>query len=132
MSEIVTVHLGEGQDVSLPADIAASDDLIRKALSPFYPDVANADIRRQSKGGVDSITVIKRAGPKGADALVTINGLQAPVDLDASLTEQQIRAGLAPFFPRLDNEAYYGFESHMEQDARVITFTKKPGVIGTP
>ncbi len=68
MSDTVTVHLGEGQDVSLPADIAASDDLIRKALSPFYPDVATAQIRRESQGGVDSITVIKRAGPKGAEA----------------------------------------------------------------
>ena len=65
MSDIVTVHLGEGQDISLPADIAASDDLIRKALSPFYPDVANADIRRETKDGASVITVVKRAGPKG-------------------------------------------------------------------
>ena len=132
MSDIVTVHLGEGQDVSLPADIAASDDLIRKALSPFYPDVATAHIRRESQGGVDSITVIKRAGPKGADARVTINGLQVAVDLDPALTEQQIRARLAPWFPGLDSEACYGYESRMEQDVRVITFTRKPGVIGTP
>ncbi len=65
MSEIVMVHLGEGQDVPLPADVAASDDLIRKALSPFYPDVASADIRRETKHGVSVITVVKRAGPKG-------------------------------------------------------------------
>jgi hypothetical protein len=49
----------------LPADIAASDDLIRKALSPYYPDVANADIRRETKDGASVITVVKRAGPKG-------------------------------------------------------------------
>ena len=65
MSEIVMVHLGEGQDVPLPADIAASDDLIRKALSPFYPDVANAEIKRETKDGASVITVVKRAGPKG-------------------------------------------------------------------
>jgi len=65
MSEIVMIHLGEGQDVPLPADIAARDDLIRKALSPFYPDVANAEIRRETKDGASVITVVKRAGPKG-------------------------------------------------------------------
>ena len=132
MSDTVTVHLGEGQDVSLPADIAASDDLIRKALSPFYPDVATAQIRRESHGGVDSITVIKRAGPKGAEAWITINGFQVPVDLDSALTEQQIRVRLAPWFPGLDSETYYGCESHMEQSVRVITFTRKPGMIGAP
>ena len=57
----VIVHLNDGQDIPLPADVAASDDLIRKALAPFYPDVVNAEIRRDDKG----VTVIKRAGPKG-------------------------------------------------------------------
>ncbi len=65
MPETVMIHLGEGQDVPLPADIAASDDLIRKALSPFYPDVANAEVRRDTQDGALVITVVKRAGPKG-------------------------------------------------------------------
>ena len=55
------INLSEGQTIELPDEIAASDELIRKALAPFYPDVANAEIQRGDKG----ITVIKRAGPKG-------------------------------------------------------------------
>jgi hypothetical protein len=61
MNDTVQVHLNDGQDIPLPADIAANDDLIRKALAPFYPDVANAEIRRAD----GKITIIKRAGPKG-------------------------------------------------------------------
>ena len=62
MEETVLIHLdGEGQTIPLPASIAASDDLIRKALAPFYENVATATIRRDTKG----ITIIKRAGPKG-------------------------------------------------------------------
>lgn len=62
MSETASVMIRlEGQTIPLPADVAASDELIRKALSPFYPDVANAEIKRDDSG----ISVVKRAGPKG-------------------------------------------------------------------
>jgi hypothetical protein len=55
----------EGQTIELPADIVADDDLIRKALAPFYPAVAHAQIKREEKDGVPAITVIKRAEPNG-------------------------------------------------------------------
>ena len=57
----------EGQTIPLPADIAANDDLIRKALSPYYPDVANAEIRRETQDGAVTISIVKRAGPKGSE-----------------------------------------------------------------
>jgi hypothetical protein len=60
----MTIHL-EGQTIELPDTIAASDDLIRRALAPFYPAVAHAQIKREEKGGVPTITVIKRAEPNG-------------------------------------------------------------------
>ena len=62
MNETVNVNL-DGQTIQLPAEIAANDELIRKALAPFYENVATATIRRDTKG----ITIIKRAGPKGLD-----------------------------------------------------------------
>ena len=66
MNETVNVNL-DGQTIQLPAEIAASDDLIRKALAPFYPNVASAEIRRETKDGVTVISIIKRAGPKGVE-----------------------------------------------------------------
>ena len=58
------IHL-EGQAIDLPDNIAANDDLIRRALAPFYPAVAHAQIKRAEKDGVPTITVVKRAEPNG-------------------------------------------------------------------
>ena len=55
----------EGQDIQLPDEAAASDDLVRKALVPYFPDVANSEIRRETNDGQTTVTVVKRAGPKG-------------------------------------------------------------------
>ncbi len=62
--EKLDIHL-EGQAIELPDNIAASDDLIRRALAPFYPAVVNAQIKREQKDGAAVITVIKRAEPNG-------------------------------------------------------------------
>jgi hypothetical protein len=56
----------EGQDIPLTDEIAATDDRVRAALAPFYPDVANAEIQRKQEGEQTIITIVKRAGPKGA------------------------------------------------------------------
>jgi hypothetical protein len=55
----------DGQTIELPDDVAKDDNLIRRALAPFYPAVANAQIRREEKDGQTQITVIKRAEPLG-------------------------------------------------------------------
>jgi hypothetical protein len=65
----VNVHI-DGQTIQLPEEVAKDDELIRKALAPFYPGAATATIERSS----GKITVIKRAGPKGASETVTITG----------------------------------------------------------
>lgn len=55
----------EGQDIPLDDALAGDDNLTRKALTPFYADVANAQIKRETKDGQMIVTVVKRAGPKG-------------------------------------------------------------------
>ena len=67
---IYTVSV-EGQTIPVPEEIGASDESVKRALAPFYPEVANALITRTVKAlpdGKDShttITVVKRAGSKG-------------------------------------------------------------------
>ena len=55
----------EGQEIPIDAALAASDDLIRKALLPFYPEVGNATIGRKEENGDTIITIVKRAGSIG-------------------------------------------------------------------
>ncbi len=57
---------GDGMTIEIEDEIARSDDLLKRALSPHYPDLANALISREEKDGVLKVTVSKRAGPKGS------------------------------------------------------------------
>ena len=57
--------LVEGQTIPVPDEIGASDEAVKRALAPFYPEVANALITRVEKDGVVTINVVKRAGSKG-------------------------------------------------------------------
>jgi hypothetical protein len=63
----------DGQEFSLPDDVAAQDELVKGALAPFVPWIANAQIDRQQKEGAPVVRVIKRADWKGSsvvDALI--------------------------------------------------------------
>jgi len=55
----------EGQNIPVPEEIGASDENVKKALAPFYPDAANAMITRVTKDETVTVTVIKKAGTKG-------------------------------------------------------------------
>ena len=57
----------EGQTIQMPEEVAQTDEGLIRALSPLYPDVANAEIARKTEGGETIITVVKRPGPKGGD-----------------------------------------------------------------
>jgi hypothetical protein len=59
------------QEIPLDAETAASDDEIRLALRGCYPEIANATISRRTEGERKFITVIKRAGTKGRERVVT-------------------------------------------------------------
>ncbi len=55
----------EGQLIPVEDAIAADDELIKKALLPFYPEVGNALISRTQEDGQTVVSVLKRAGTKG-------------------------------------------------------------------
>ena len=57
----------DGQELELEETIAASDDLLRLGLAPFYPFIQNALIERKTdQDGQLVIEVVKQAGTKGA------------------------------------------------------------------
>lgn len=56
----------ENQEIPVPEDIGSSDDAVKKALAPFFPDAANALITRTTKDDTITINVVKKAGSKGA------------------------------------------------------------------
>lgn len=62
----------EGQKIPIPAEIGDSDDKVKMALTPFFPDAANAMLTRVTKGDVVTINVVKRAGAKGMNALTAL------------------------------------------------------------
>lgn len=55
----------DGQEFELDDEIAKDDETLKRALTPVYPDAANATFQRSEKNGVMTITVVKRAGTKG-------------------------------------------------------------------
>lgn len=80
----------EGQEITLPAEIAVNDEKVKQALAPYYPGAATAKIERTEKDGVVTVKVIKQAGPKGAgpqvggsilDALAGCEEKVNPVDV---------------------------------------------------
>lgn len=55
----------EGQEVPLPVSVAASDELLKTALSPHYPSIKNAQISRETRAGQMIVSIVKRAEHKG-------------------------------------------------------------------
>jgi hypothetical protein len=73
---MITVQI-DGQAFPVPPEIAAKDELLKAALAPFVPWIANAQIDRKENAerGAMVVSVIKRADWKGngnsvADALI--------------------------------------------------------------
>lgn len=70
----------EGQEIPLADEVAAFDQTLRDTLTPFYPEVATADINREEKDGVTLIRMVKKAGSKGG-----LNILQSLIESEQSL-----------------------------------------------
>ena len=60
------IHLPDNQDLEVPDEIAKDDETLRNALAPYVPDIRNAELKRTTKDGVMTVTVVKKAGPKGS------------------------------------------------------------------
>lgn len=69
-----------GQQLELPDDIAASDELVRKALAPYYPDVVNCQIKRD---GGEPFKIIKVGGTKGGTPLSFL--VSAPEEINPAV-----------------------------------------------
>ena len=89
MSTPVLVRLADSnQTVTLDLNEAdlTDDARFRTAiitqLSPFYPDIAHADIRRETTDGATHATVTKRAGTKGGSGDVLACLTASPEECD--------------------------------------------------
>jgi hypothetical protein len=67
----------EGQTIPVPEEIGVTDEMIKRALTPYYPEVANAMMTRVAIDDTTTITVVKRAGTKGSHQ---VQGLQSLID----------------------------------------------------
>ncbi len=55
----------EGQEIEIPAELAASDQILGHALTGVIPGVENGRFERKVEGEKTIITLITTAGPKG-------------------------------------------------------------------
>lgn len=70
----------EGQEITLPAEIAVDDNKVKQALAPYYPGASTAKIERTEKDGVITVKVIKQAGPKGNGILDALDACEEKVN----------------------------------------------------
>ena len=81
---MVTVHM-DGQSINLPDAVGAKDELVRAALAPFVPWIANAQIERKEQEGQTVLNIIKRADTKGSGADVLAALIAAPEELNPAV-----------------------------------------------
>jgi hypothetical protein len=125
----------EGQTFPLPEEIAATDDGVKRALAPFYPDAANALITRVQKDDVVMITVVKRAGTKGATILDLANctgGRNPAIELDEEIRRRELQGNYTPLElvelePRIDQAILDG-----EAQAKLIEQAGKRLMLSAP
>ena len=66
----------DGVEFDVKDDIARDDQRLREALTPFYPEMANAEITRSEQDGKLIVTMAKRAGTKGFSRLDVLTVLR--------------------------------------------------------
>ena len=83
-------------DISMPP--GSSDQAVKMALTPYYPEAANAMITRVTKDETVTITVVKKAGSKGllpVQKLVECKGGKNPaIELYEQIQAQEGRGEL--------------------------------------
>lgn len=75
----------DGQNFPLPDEVGGNDDLLRAALAPFVPWIANALLQRKEESGNNVVTVIKRADTKGSTGDVLEALVAAPQELNPAV-----------------------------------------------
>ncbi|HNK50163.1 MAG TPA: hypothetical protein PKX75_14045, partial [Nitrospira sp.] len=86
---MVTLQL-EGQEIQLPPEIAISDDAVRKAIAPLFPQAAHATIQRTTDtNGMTTIRLTKQAGTKGNYHVILRQLIESPRHVNPALTLYQ-------------------------------------------
>ena len=75
----------DGQNFPLPDEVGSQDELLRAALAPFVPWIANAQIQRKEERGNTVVTVIKRADTKGSASDVFNALVAAPQEMNPAV-----------------------------------------------
>ena len=83
----------EGQNIQLPAGIGERDEDVKRAMAPFFPEVANAMLTRKTEGETTTITVVKRAGSKGLAGLAYLDNCAGGVNPAVALYQDLQKAG---------------------------------------
>jgi nitrate reductase NapAB chaperone NapD len=78
----------DGKEFEVKDDIARDDRRLREALTPFYPEMANAEITRTENDGKLVVEMAKRAGTKGCCADVLTALKNAPEQINPALEMQ--------------------------------------------
>jgi hypothetical protein len=78
----------DGREFEVGDEIACDDQRLREALTPFYPEMANAEITRTEKDGKLIVEMSKRAGTKGCYADVLAALCSAPEQINPALVMQ--------------------------------------------
>lgn len=78
----------EGQIIDLSDEVASTDDTLRNAFIPFFPEMGTADIRRQEKDGIIEIRILKRAGTKGNAIMQSLINSEIEINPALNLTWQ--------------------------------------------
>ena len=81
---MITIDI-EGTHFPLPEEIAAKDELLKAALAPFVPWIANAQINRKEKDGTTVVSVIKRADWKGNGGAVVDALMASPNEMNPAV-----------------------------------------------
>lgn len=81
---MITIQL-DGQSFQIPDLVAAKDELLKAALAPFVPWIANAQIDRKEKDGATVVSVIKRADWKGNDSAIVNALITSPNEMNPAV-----------------------------------------------
>jgi hypothetical protein len=81
---MITIEI-DGQNFQLPEDIAAKDELLKAALAPFVPWIANAQIERKEQDGAMVVNIVKRADWKGRASAVVDALIASPDEMNPAV-----------------------------------------------
>ena len=81
-----------GQEFEVDDGLVATDDDVRRLVSPVYPEAANASIKRAVHSGQLVIEMVKRAGTKGASVSSAEEG---PLIAEAEEGQEAVELDLA-------------------------------------